>query len=146
MADFKILNETVERNPELEAKIRDRLINGFSNWNGGYDCWLEWCNTLYQPDAHYNLQMMGDFRRLTLQQYKDLMGEFFKHFTMDLLDFDNMLVIGNWCAIRYKTKCTNLATGAVDITPTMEFVKFSDDGEYGARVIEGWAISAKALG
>ena len=39
-------------NIKIEQAIKDRLENGFKNWNGGYDGWLEWCNTLYEPDAH----------------------------------------------------------------------------------------------
>ena len=32
---------------DIERRIEERLFNGFNNWNGGYDGWLEWCNTLY---------------------------------------------------------------------------------------------------
>ena len=53
--------KTTARN--MEEAIRDRLVTGFKNWNGGYDGWLEWCNTLYEPDAHYNVYG----HRLTLQ-------------------------------------------------------------------------------
>jgi len=28
----------------MEKAIKDRLETGFKNWNGGYDCWLVWCN------------------------------------------------------------------------------------------------------
>lgn len=31
----------------LEQAIRERLENGFKNWNGGYEGWLKWCETLY---------------------------------------------------------------------------------------------------
>ena len=30
----------------MENAIKERLFNGFNNWNGGYECWLDWCNTL----------------------------------------------------------------------------------------------------
>ena len=63
---------------DLRLAIKDRLENGFKNWNGGYDGWLEWCNTLYEPDAHYNVYG----HRLTLQQYKDMMGQLFQHYTV----------------------------------------------------------------
>ena len=26
---------------EIEVAIRDRLLNGFANWNGGYDAYTE---------------------------------------------------------------------------------------------------------
>lgn len=126
----------------LEDAIRDRLLNGFQNWNGGYDGWLEWCNTLYEPDAYYNIPLGGSQKRLTLQQYKDMMGQLFEHFTMDLGDFDNMIIKENWCAIRYTVKIKNLHTGEEITQNTMEFVKFKDNGgDIGVRVVEGWALS-----
>ena len=62
-------NEAQEEKTELsmEEAIRDRLVNGFKNWNGGYDGWLEWCNTLYEPDVHYNVYG----KRLTLPKCSD---------------------------------------------------------------------------
>ncbi len=90
-------------NEIMEQAIRDRLINGFKNWNGGYDGWLEWCNTLYEPDAHYNVYG----KRMTLQQYKDMMGQLFEHYTMELGEFDNMIIRDDWCAIRYTVKIKN---------------------------------------
>lgn len=127
---------------DREEAIRDRLVNGFRNWNGGYDGWLEWCNTLYEPDAHYNVYG----RRLTLQQYKDMMGQLFQRYTMELGDFDNMLIKDNWAAIRYTVKVKNLDTGEEILQHTMEFVHFKDNPEpVGVRVTEGWALSDSPL-
>lgn len=67
----------------LEEEIKNRLEIGFKNQNGGYDGWLEWCNTLSEPDAHYNIYG----KCLTLQQYKDSLGELFKVYRMELGDF-----------------------------------------------------------
>lgn len=132
--------------PTIENAIRDRLITGFKNWNGGYDGWLEWCNTLYEPDAFYNIPLDGTQKRLTLQQYKEMMGKLFEHFTMELGDFDNMIIKDNWCAIRYTVKVKNLHTGDEVLQHTMEFVKFKDNGgEVGVRVVEGWALSDSPL-
>lgn len=51
MAVTEIKNPTpIEK--EIEKAIEQRLFDGFNNWNGGYDGWLECCNTLYEPDAH----------------------------------------------------------------------------------------------
>ncbi|MGV1010637.1 MAG: hypothetical protein ACOYBY_18950, partial [Dermatophilaceae bacterium] len=61
---------------EFEDAIRGRFTNGFSEWNLGYQAWLEWCDTLYEPDAHYNVYG----QRLTLAQYKDMMGQLFENF------------------------------------------------------------------
>jgi len=134
------------RSSSLEDAIRDRLETGFKNWNGGYDGWLEWCNTLYEPDAHYNIPFQGSQRRCTLEEYKAMMGQLFQHFTMDLGDFDNMIIRDNWAAIRYTVKVKNLDTGAEILQHTMEFVKFRDNGdERGVRVVEGWALSDSAL-
>ena len=138
-------NMDIELTP-IEAAIKDRLLNGFQNWNGGYDGWLEWCNTLYEPDAHYNIQLHGPLSRLTLQEYKDMMGQLFQHFTMELGDFENMIIKGNWCAIRYTVKTKNIHTGEEISQNTMEFVKFKDNGgDIGVRVVEGWALSDIAI-
>lgn len=126
----------------LEAAIQNRLETGFKNWNGGYDGWLEWCNTLYEPDAYYNVYG----HRLTLQQYKDMMGQLFQHYTMELGTFDNMIIKDNWAAIRYTVKVKNLGTGEEELQHTMEFVQFKDNGgDIGVRVVEGWALSDSPL-
>ncbi len=130
----------------LEEAIRNRLENGFKNWNGGYDGWLEWCNTLYEPDAYYNIPYNGTQRRCTLEEYKSMMGQLFQHFTMELGKFDNMIIKDNWCAIRYTVKVKNLDTGTEILQHTMEFVRFKDNGdERGVRVVEGWALSDSPL-
>lgn len=126
----------------FEEAIRDRLQNGFKNWNGGYDRWLEWCNTLYEPDAHYNVYG----QRWTLQEYKDAMGKLFSVYDMELGDFDNMIIKDDWCAIRYTVLTTDKNTGKKTTLHTMEFVHFKDNpGPVGARVIEGWALSDKPI-
>ena len=126
----------------FQEAIRERLEHGFKNWNGGYDCWLDWCNTLYEPDAHYNIYG----KRYTLQEYKDMMGQFFQAFDVEMGDFYNMLVQGDWCGIRYCVHITNKKTGEKFEQMTMEFVNFKDNKEpIGARVIEGWALSDKPL-
>lgn len=126
----------------FQGQIKDRLRNGFSNWNGGYENWLQWCNTLYEPDAHYNVYG----QRLTLQQYKDMMGQFFAAYDVELGDFYNMLVEDDWCAIRYSVHITNKGTGETFEQMSFEFVNFKDNPEpIGARVIEGWALSDKPL-
>ncbi len=117
-------------------------MTGFKNWNNGYESWLDWCNTLYEPDAHYNVYG----KRLTLQQYKDMMGQFFSVFDIELGEFHNMLVQDDWCAIRYTVFFINKKTGERHENQTMEFVHFKENGQpIGARVIEGWALSDKPL-
>ena len=141
MAVTEIKNPTPIESP-LEKAIQDRLFNGFKNWNGGYDGWLEWCNTLYEPDAHYNVYG----RRLTLAEYKGMMGQLFQHFTMELGAFENMIIRDNWCAIRYTVKIKNLDTNEEILQNTMEFVQFKDNGgDIGVRVVEGWALSDSPL-
>lgn len=126
----------------LQEKIKNRLENGFGNWNDGYDSWLEWCNTLYEPDAYYNIQVGGPQKRLTLQEYKDLCKIFMDNFDVVLGEFKNMLIQDDWCAIRYVVNITNKKTGEKFFQNTMEFVHFKDNPDpIGARVIEGWAIS-----
>lgn len=141
MAVSEIKNPTpIEK--DIEKAIENRLFSGFNNWNGGYDGWLEWCNTLYEPDAHYNVYG----KRLTLDEYKGMMGQLFQHYTMELGQFENMIIRDNWCAIRYQVTVRNLHTGEGVLQNTMEFVKFKDNGdERGVRVVEGWALADSPL-
>ncbi|MCS7475078.1 hypothetical protein, partial [Myroides odoratimimus] len=119
-------------------KIKDRLLNGFANWNKGYESWLKWCDTLYEPDAHYNT---GTFH-WTLQEYKDNMKSVFEGYDVLLGEFHNMLIIDDWCAIRYTVFITDKKTGVTIKQETMEFVHFKENPDpIGARVIEGWALS-----
>ena len=139
---FQEITGEASRKAVLEDAIRDRLESGFKNWNGGYDGWLEWCNTLYEPNACYNVYG----QHLTLEQYKGMMGQLFQHYTMELGAFDNMIINGNWCAIRYTVKIKNLDTGEEVLQNTMEFVNFKENPEpIGVRVVEGWALSDSPL-
>ena len=129
-------------NYKLEEAIKDRLLTGFKNWNGGYDCWLEWCNTLYEPDSHYNVYG----KRLTLLEYKDMMGKFFENYDIRMGDFHNMIIKDDWCAIRYRTFILDKRTGEEFEQESFEFVNFKDNPEpIGVRVIEGWATSTNPL-
>lgn len=126
----------------LQDAIKNRLENGFKNWNGGYDGWLEWCHTLYESDAHYNVYG----QRWDLQEYKDAMGRLFEVFDMELGEFENMIIKEDWAAIRYSVIITNKKTGEKIKQQTMEFVHFKENPEpIGARVIEGWALSDKQI-
>lgn len=128
---------------ELEERMVDRLMNGFENWNSGYESWLEWCETLYEPDAHYNVYG----KRFTLEEYKKMMGHFFQQFDIELGEFDNIIARGDWIAIRYVVYITNKQTGEKTRQQTMEFVNFKDNPDpVGARVKEGWALSDHPLG
>jgi hypothetical protein len=130
------------RTDDFQEAIRARLRRGFANWNRGYEAWLEWCDTLYEPDAHYNVNGL----RLSLQQYKDLMGQLFSVYDIELGQFYNMLVEDGWCAIRYSVRIADKRTGDAFDQMTMEFVNFKDNpSPIGARVVEGWALSDRPL-
>lgn len=129
-------------NAKLEAAIKDRLETGFKNWNGGYDCWLEWCKILYEPDSHYNVYG----QRLTLQEYKDMMSKFFENYDIRMGEFLNMIIKDDWCAIRYKTYIYDKHKDKEFEQESFEFVHFKDNPEpIGVRVIEGWATSTNPL-
>jgi len=129
-------------NVKLEEAIKSRLETGFKNWNGGYECWLDWCKTLYEPDSHYNVYG----RRLTLQEYKDMMGKFFENYDIKMGDFKNMIIKDDWCAIRYTVYNINKKTGEEVEQESMEFVHFKENPDpIGVRVIEGWATSTAPL-
>ena len=79
-------------------------------------------------------------------EYKDAMGKLFEHFSMELGQFENMIIKDDWCAIRYTVKIRNLDTGEEILQNTMEFVKFKENPEpIGVRVVEGWALSDISL-
>jgi len=123
-------------------RIKDRIREGFGHYNNGYEDWLEWCNTLYEPDAHYNYYG----RRFTLQEYKDNVGWLFSAFDVKLGGLDNMIVEGDWVAIRYSLEFTKKETGEKFVANNMEFVLFKDHPEpIGARCVEGWAITDNPL-
>ncbi|GEP69090.1 hypothetical protein CSO01_18050 [Cellulomonas soli] len=126
----------------MQDAIRARFERGFSEWNKGYESWLQWCDELYEPDAHYNVYAT----RLTLQQYKDMMGQLFAAYEIELGEFHNILIQDNWGAIRYTVYITDKATGEQIEQKTMEFVHFKDNhAPIGARVVEGWALSDRPL-
>lgn len=126
----------------FQEQIKDRLLNGFQNWNKGKETWLKWCDTLYEPDAMYNIQVNGPQTRLTLQQYKDVCCAFMDGFDLELGEFKNMIIKDDWCAIFYLVHVTNKKTGEKFLQHTMEFVHFKENPDpIGARVIEGWALS-----
>lgn len=74
------------------------------------------------------------------------MGKLFEHYTMELGNFENMIIRDNWCAIRYTVTIRNIETGKAFTQNTMEFVQFKENPEpIGVRVVEGWALSDVAL-
>ena len=80
------------------------------------------------------------------QSGKAMMGQLFQHYTMELGQFDNMIIRDNWCAIRYTVKIKNLHTGEEILQNTMEFVMFRENPDpVGVRVVEGWALSDSPL-
>ena len=126
----------------LEQKIKDRLHEGFKNWNQGYEVWEKWCDTLYEPDAHYNVGT----QRWTMQEYKDAMKQLLSLYVIELGAFHNILLQDDWTAIRYTVYITIKETGHRIELKTMEFVHFKDNPDpIGARVIEGWALSDRPV-
>ena len=127
---------------QMEKAIKDRLETGFKNWNGGYNAWLKWCNTLYDEESVYNVYG----KRLTLREYKDMMGVFLAKYDIRLGKFHNMIIEGEWCAIRYDVIHTDRETGEKATLESMEFVKFKLLPEpSGVKVVEGWATSTSPI-
>lgn len=125
---FAIINKTPVVT-EMEKKIQNRLLNGFENWNRGFDAWKAWGNILYTDDSIYNVHGA----RLTLAQYQAAMNIILRKCQLLMGDFHNMVICDNWTAIYYDIS-TNGVPGSV-----MEFVNFEDYGsELGSRVVEGW--------
>lgn len=131
---------------DYEAAIRDRFQTGFNNWNKGYMAWLEWCDELYDEDAHYNVYG----HRMTLDEYKRMMGALFEQFEIslggrgsDAGDIQTVMVDpkDGMGSIQYAVSFKKKTENEWVTLSTMEFVKFRRDAQFGARVVEGWAIS-----
>jgi hypothetical protein len=124
----------------LEEAIKDRLETGFKNWNGGYESWLAWCNTLYDDASIYNVYG----HRLTLKQYQDLMGDMFKKQDIKLGKFHNMIISGSWAAIRYDVEVTEVATGIAVVLPSSCLFACSCHGSYRSKKIEALGAMLQA--
>ncbi len=134
-AIFPIINPT-PINTKMEKNIQNRLLNGFENWNRGYEAWKNWGDILYTEDSLYNVHGV----KLTLKQYQDAMNGTLKSTDIQMGNFNNMIIIGDWTAIRYDITTTDRQTGRSSDGSVMEFVHFKDYGEeLGTRVVEGWA-------
>ena len=119
---------------ELAKNIQNRMLNGFNRWNMGYEAWEHWCEVLYHADSIYNVHGV----RLTLEEYQKSMDASLKSMDIQMGNFNNMILSGDWMAIRYDIINTNRKTGEASKGTTMEFAKFGDYGALGAKVDEGW--------
>ena len=119
---------------EMEKKIQNRMLNGFNRWNMGYEAWEHWGEVLYYEDSIYNVNGV----RLTLPEYQQAMNISLKSSDIQMGNFNNMILSGDWMAIRYETISTDRETGETSYGTTMEFARFKDFGEKGVKVDEGW--------
>jgi hypothetical protein len=135
-----------QKEAAYEAAIRDRFQTGFNTWNSGYKAWLEWCDELYDENAHYNVYG----HRMTLDEYKRMMGALFEQFEImlggrgsDAGDIQKVLVDPKEAmgSIQYAVSFKRKTEREWVTISTMEFVKWRPDEEFGARVVEGWALS-----
>lgn len=132
---FPVINPTPVET-EIEKKIQNRLLNGFYNYNLGYDAWKAWGDVLYTPDSLYNLHGV----HLTLEEYQQSQNIGLQAADLQMGNFNNMLICGDWCAIRYDITSTSYKTGETTPGSVMEFVHFKDyGGDTGTCVVEGWA-------
>ncbi len=135
LVKFPILNETPVYS-EIEKNIQNRLLNGFENWNRGFDAWKEWGDILYTPESLYNVHAV----HLTLTEYQNSMKATLRNNDIQMGDFKNMVICDDWAAIHYEIATISRATGVNNPGSVMEFVHFKDYGpELGTRVVEGWA-------
>ena len=117
----------------LEKRIQNRLLTGFENWNRGYKAWEKWGNILYTNASIYNV----NGARLTLGQYQQAMDVTLKQVNIQLGDFYNMVICGEYTGIFYDS--THIRGGVESKVPVMEFVRFKEYGEgLGTRVVVGW--------
>ncbi|MCR4924258.1 MAG: hypothetical protein K5931_09665, partial [Lachnospiraceae bacterium] len=119
---------------DLSKKIQNRMLNGFNRWNMGYEAWEHWGEVLYHPDSIYNVNGV----RLTLKEYQQAMDISLKKLDIQMGTFKNMVLVDDWMAIQYDIVNIDRETGEAKPGTTMEFAKFGDYGELGAKVDEGW--------
>lgn len=119
---------------EMSKNIQNRMLNGFNRWNMGYEAWEHWGEVLYHDDSIYTVHGV----KLTLEEYQQAMNMSLKSTDIQMGNFNNMILSGDWMAIRYDIIQTNEKTGKTSHGTTMEFAKFGDYGEKGAKVDEGW--------
>ena len=119
---------------ELSKKIQNRMLNGFNRWNMGYDAWEHWGEVLYHDDSIYNVNGV----KLTLEEYQQAMDISLKQLDIQMGTFKNMILVDDWMAIQYDIVNIDRETGEEHPGTTMEFAKFGDYGELGAKVDEGW--------
>ena len=117
----------------IEKKIQNRLLTGFENWNRGFEAWKKWGDILYTQESIYNVHGA----RLSLAHYQDAMNDNLKKVNIQMGDFNSMIIVDKYTAIRYDIKTI---VGERERAGTvMEFVEFKDYGEeLGTRVVEGW--------
>ena len=132
---FPVKNPTTV-NPGMESAIQNRLLNGFENWNRGFDAWKAWGDILYTPDSMYNVHGV----RLTLPEYQQAMNLTLRRNDIQMGAFRNMIINDDWVAIHYDIATINRDTGESKPGSVMEFVQFENYGDgLDTRVVEGWA-------
>lgn len=119
---------------KMEQNVQNRMLNGFNRWNMGYAAWEHWGEVLYYDASIYNVHGV----RLTLREYQEAMNISLKATDIQMGNFQNMILCGDWMAIRYDTVNIDRKTGEKTPATVMEFAKFKDFGEKGAKVEEGW--------
>lgn len=135
LKEFPVIHPTTVTT-QMEKDIQNRLLTGFANWNRGTAAWVKWGSILYTPESLYNVHGV----HLTLKEYQTTSALSFKVSQMQMGNFNNMLVCGDWCAIFYDILSTDRRTGTKKPGTVMEFVNFKNYGkDLGTRVVEGWA-------
>ena len=132
IAEFPVTNNVTVLDG-IEKNIQNRLLTGFANWNKGFKAWKKWGDILYTNASIYNV----NGAHLTLAQYQAAMNVALNRSKIDLGQFHNMIINGNYTAIYYDDYHYD---GEVKTPGTvMEFVRFKDYGpELGTRVVVGW--------
>ncbi len=130
-----------------EEQLRDRVLLGFINFNRGYEAWKEWCEILYEPDAIYHVRAPEP---LNLEEYQKGTKLLLDAFDLELQPLDNLLIEGDWGAVRYNMHLAGKPGGqfhGIDVSGkkavmrTMEFFVYKYNPEpIGPRVKEGWSL------
>lgn len=114
-------------------KIKAAILEDFDSWNQGYDTWVEQSGNFYDDELQYHVED----EILTLAEYQEKVKNDSTTADVKRISFNNLLVSGDWAAIYYNTRSTDVASGEKEVKTVMQFLHFEQDGN-NLKVTECW--------
>jgi hypothetical protein len=105
---------------EMSKKIQNRMLNGFYQWNQGFDAWSSNADTFFTAGVQYNLSD----ENMNLSQYKNAVKSLID--SEQIVRINNLLVSEDWAAIHYWSVVTDTA-GNKTADDHMSFLHFVEN-------------------